>query len=265
MSAFGAALGDLAGSVGRALGDLAALTGRELRRYARDRAYWVGQIAFPLVFVAFVGFGLDDVVRLPSGASYVGHLATGLLAMLVGSGAVGGGFSLMEDRASGFLRALLVAPVSRVSLVLAKLVARALASVALVVLLGGVLALFTPLRVHDPLAGLVAVATITAIFVALGVALAASLRRLESFRLVAALVTVPLYLFSGIFYPVSTLPAPTRWLAHVNPLTYGVDLLRHALLGVHELPPALSAAVLGALALAAVAVAVVAFDRGTRG
>ena len=59
------------------LADLAALTGRELRRYARDRAYWVGQVAFPLAFVAFIGSGLNEVVELPSGTSYVGHLATG--------------------------------------------------------------------------------------------------------------------------------------------------------------------------------------------
>jgi ABC-2 type transport system permease protein len=247
------------------LSDLAALTGRELRRYARDRAYWVGQIAFPLAFIAFIGYGLDDVVELPSGTSYVGHLATGLLAMLVGSGAVGGGFSLIEDRASGFLRALLVAPVSRAHLVLAKLVARVLASLALVAALGVLLALFTPVRFADPLAGAAAVIAITAIFVALGVALAVPLRRLDSFRLVAALVTVPLYLCSGIFYPVATLPAPTRWLAHVNPLTYGVDLLRYALLGVHELPLALSYSLLGALTVLAVGVAVVVFDRGTRG
>jgi ABC-2 type transport system permease protein len=247
------------------LSDLAALTGRELRRYARDRAYWVGQIVFPLGFIAFIGYGLEDVIALPSGTSYVGHLATGLLAMLVGSGAVGGGFSLIEDRASGFLRALLVAPVSRTHLVLAKLIARVLASLALVTGLGVLLALFTPVRLADPLAGCVAVIAITSIFVALGVALAVPLRRLDSFRLVAALVTVPLYLCSGIFYPVDTLPAPTRWIAHANPLTYGVDLLRYALLGVHELPLALSYGLLGALTVLAVGVAVVAFDRGTRG
>ncbi len=247
------------------LSDLVALTGRELRRYARDRAYWVGQIAFPLAFIAFVGYGLNDVTRLPSGASYVGHLATGLLAMLVGSGAVGGGFSLIEDRASGFLRALLVAPVSRTHLVLAKLVARVLVSLVLVSGLGLLLAAFTPVRIADPLAGAVAVISITAIFVALGVALAVPLRRLDSFRMIAALVTVPLYLFSGIFYPVSTLPAPTRWIAHVNPLTYGVDLLRYALLGVHELPLPLSYGLLCVLTVLAIGAAVVAFDRGTRG
>ena len=180
------------------LSDLAALTGRELRRYARDRAYWVGQIVFPLAFIAFIGYGLEEVIALPSGTSYVGHLASGLLAMLVGSGAV-------------------------------------------------------------------AVVAITAIFVALGVAIAVPLRRLDSFRLIAAMVTVPLYLCSGIFYPVATLPAPTRWIAHVNPLTYGVDLLRYALLGVHELPLPLSYGVLGALTVVAIGAAVVAFDRGTRG
>jgi ABC-2 type transport system permease protein len=185
--------------------------------------------------------------------------------MLVGSGAVGGGFSLMEDRTSGFLRALLVAPVSRTYLVLAKLIARVLASLVLVAGLGALLALFTPVRFADPLAGCVAVIAITSIFVALGIALAVPLRRLDSFRLLAALVTVPLYLCSGIFYPVATLPAPTRWIAHVNPLTYGVDLLRHALLGVHELPLAHSYALLAALTVVAVAVAVLAFDRGTRG
>lgn len=248
-----------------ALSDLAALTGRELRRYARDRAYWVGQIVFPLAFIAFIGFGLNEVIELPSGTSYLAHLATGLLAMLVGSGAVGGGFSLIEDRSSGFLRALLVAPVSRAHLVVAKLAARVVVSLVLVGGLGALLSLFTPVRVVDPVAGLVAVIGITSIFVALGIALAVPLRRLESFRLIAALVTVPLYLFSGIFYPIATLPAPTRWIAHANPLTYGVDLLRHALLGVHELPLALSTGLLGVGTLLAIGVAVAVFDRGTRG
>jgi len=251
--------------VSASLSDLAVLTQRELRRYARDRAYWVGQLVFPLAMIAFVGLGLDAEVELDTGASFASHLATGLLAMLVGSGAVGGGFSLIEDRASGFLRALLVAPVLRAHLVIAKLVARTAVSLVLVAFLGGVLALLTPLRLVDPLAGIVSVIGVTTIFVALGVGLAVPLRRLESFRLISALVTVPLYLLSGIFYPLSSLPAALRWIAHANPLTYGVDLLRYALLGVHEVPPGLSMGLLGIGTLLAAAVAVAVFDRGTRG
>lgn len=245
--------------------DAAAIFRREALRYRRDRAYWVGQIVFPVAAVAFIGFGLNDVISLPTGAEYVAHLASGMMVLVVGSGAVGAGFALIEDRESGFLRALLVAPVSRTGIVLGKLAARWLASLVLVALLVGLLSLATPLGSLHLGAALVAVTGVTAVFAALGVALAARLRRLESFRLFAALVTIPLYLFSGIFYPISTLPEPMRALAYANPLSYGVDLFRYALLGVHELPLATSAWALAGLASLATWLAVAAFDRSARG
>jgi ABC-2 type transport system permease protein len=244
--------------------DTLTLFRREMLRYRRDRAYWIGQLAFPLLVIAFIGFGLNGVVSLPTGASYVSHVGSGILALVVGSGAVGGGFTLIQDRESGFLRALLVAPVSRTSLVLGKLAARVASSALLVLVLVGVLATFTPLGLPHPGAALLALVAVTSCFVALGVVLASSLRSLESFRFLAALVTVPLYLLSGIFYPVSTLPAPTRVLAYLNPLTYAVDLFRHGLLGVHELPVGASALGLVFLTAASACLAVVVFDRRSR-
>ena len=74
--------------------------------------------------------------------------------------------------------------------------------------------------------------------------------------MLAASATVPLYLFSGIFYPIATLPPPMQWLSYANPLTYGVDLIRFSLLGVHEIPIAWSALMLAILAAASVFVAV---------
>lgn len=247
------------------LSDASAIFRREALRYRRDRPYWIGQIVFPLAAVAFIGFGLDGVVSLPSGAGYAGHLASGMLILVVGSGAVGAGFALIEDRESGFLRALRVAPIARGSIVLGKLAARLLASLALVALLVGLFSLVLPVRVVHAGALLLAVCGVTAAFVALGVGLAARLRRLESFRLMAALVTVPLYLFSGIFYPIATLPTPSRLLAYANPLTYGVDLFRYGLLGVHELPLGISAAALLVLTGAATLLAVEIFDRSAPG
>jgi len=244
--------------------DTLTLLRRELIRYRRDRAYWVGQTVFPLAIVIFIGFGLDRVIQLPNDTNYVEFLATGVLALLAASGAVGGGFSLIEDRESGFLRTLLIAPVSRTSIVLAKLVARILASVLLVGVQVAILTTFTPVRLAHPGALLLAIVAITAVFVGLGVAVAARLRRLESFRLFAALITVPLYFFSSIFYPLETLPAPTRWISHANPLTYGVDLLRYGLLGVHEIDLVKSTAMLVVLTALAVAVSIASFDRSTR-
>jgi ABC-2 type transport system permease protein len=241
--------------------DAATIFLREWLRYRRDRAYWVGQLAFPLVVVAFIGFGLNGVVHLPTGVDYLAHLASGILALVVGSGGVGGGMTLIQDRESGFLRALLVAPVSRASIVLGKIASRVVASLALVLVLVAILATFTAVALPHPAAMLLSVTAVTTAFVALGVALASQLRSLESFRLLAGLVTVPIYLLSGIFYPVSTLPAPTRWLAYANPLTYGVDLFRFGLVGVHELPLAWSAAVLVLLTFVTTGGSVLLFDR----
>ncbi len=244
----------------RFVGDAYSIAYREWLRYRRDRAYWVGQLAFPLAFVGFIGFGLDSVVKLPTGTGYAAHLASGMLALLVGSGGVGGGMTLITDRESGFLRTLLVAPVSRASIVVGKIVARTLASLLLVLVLVALLAAFTGLRIAHPAAVGLAVGAVTTAFVALGVALGAQLRTLESFRLITSLVTVPLYLLSGIFYPVATLPEPTRWLARVNPLTYGVDLLRYGLLDVAEFPVVRSAVLLSLLTGASIVIAIRRFD-----
>jgi len=250
--------------VSHLLADSAAIFRREALRYSRDRAYWIGQLVFPLAVVGFIGFGLNDVVHLPSGVDYKAHLASGILMLLVGSGAVGGGFSLIEDRETGFLRALLIAPVSRTSIVFGKIAARLVASLVLVFVLVGILALFTPLHLASPVALVASVGGVTIVFVSMGIALASRLRRLESFRLVAALATVPLYLFSGIFYPIETLPLGMRLLAYANPLAYGVDLLRFGLLGVHEFPITLCVSMLTGLSVLSAAVAVVGFDRSVR-
>jgi ABC-2 type transport system permease protein len=247
------------------LSDTATLFRREVLRYRRDRAYWIGQIVFPVAVVGLIGSGLNGVISLPSRAGYPAHLATGMLVLLVGSGAVGAGFTLMEDRERGFLRALLVAPVSRASLVLGKLAARWAASLLLVGMLVAVLSAGIRFPVLHVGALLIAVSGVTAVFVALGVGLAARLRRMESFRMIAAFVTVPLYLFSGIFYPVSTLPLPMRALAYANPLTYAVDLFRYGLLDVHELPLAASVPLLVGLTVLATWLAVRFFERSTRG
>ena len=246
-------------------GDALAVLQREMLRYRRDRAYWVGQLAFPLAAVAFIGFGLNDVVSLPTGADYVGHLASGMLALVVGSAGVGGGMTLIQDRESGFLRALLVAPISRGAVVAGKMLSRVIASLLLVAVQVVLLATFTPLAVPHAGAVLLAVVAITVSFVALGITLGTVLRSAESYRLIAGLVTVPLYLLSGIFYPVATLPFLTRVLSWANPLTYGVDLLRYGLLGVSEIPPTLSAALLALLTAACAVAAVAVFERGSRG
>ena len=249
----------------RFLEDLWTIALREFLRYRRDRAYVAGQLLVPILMVGFIGFGLNPVVRIPGGGTnYLGWLSTGFLVLMLSSGAIGGGFMLIQDREAGFLRAILVAPVSRASIVLGKILSRIAASVLLIAVLIAIFLAFTPIRLVHPLVSLVALAGLSFSFVSFGILLATRLRALESYRLIAGLVTVPLYLTSGIFFPVKTMPAAMRAVAHANPVTYGVDLFRYGLTGVHELPLALDTAIVVALGALLTLLAVRAFDRKLR-
>lgn len=249
----------------RFLEDLWTIALREFLRYRRDRAYVLGQILVPILVVGFIGFGLNPVVAIPGGGTnYLGWLSTGFLVLMLSSGAIGGGFTLIQDREAGFLRAILVAPVSRASIVLGKILSRIAMSVLLVAALVAIFLPFTPIRLVHPLVSLVALGGLSFAFVSFGILLATRLRALESYRLIAGLVTVPLYLTSGIFFPVKTMPAAMRAVAHVNPVTYGVDLFRYGLTGVHELPLALDTAIVVAIGALLTALAVFSFDRRSR-
>ena len=243
----------MSGSI--SLRDARTIFWREWLRYRRERAYWAGQLLFPLVLLAFIGFGMNAVVELPSGTSYVAHLACGVIALVVASGAVGAGMGLIQERAEGLLRVLLVAPIHTGSILVGKFAARLWVSLLLVAVLVLVFAALAELRIAHLWAVVLAVASITAGFVGLGVALATRLRSFETFRLLSGLVTVPIYLLSPLFYPLATLPDPTRWAAWANPFTYAVDLLRYGFLDIHEIPVLWSTSLLIAGSLAALAIA----------
>jgi ABC-2 type transport system permease protein len=245
--------------------DVATIIRRELLRYRRERMFLLGQILLPVLAVLLVGFGLNAPVgELGGGVDYASFLASGLLVLTISSGAMGGGYTLIQDLQQGFLRPILVAPVSRTSIVVGKILARLLLSLGLVGALTGVLALFTEIRLAHPLLAVVTIAAITFGFVACGMLLASGLRRVESFRLLAVFFTVPLYFLSGMFFPVETMPGVMRYLALANPLTYGVDLLRYATLDVRALDLGLDVGVVAALAAVPTAAAVLVFERGLR-
>ncbi len=244
--------------------DLLAIGHREWLRYRRDRSYWVGQLAFPLLVVAFLGLGLDQMASSEETLRYSARLAAGLIALSISSGAVGGGYALIEDRRSGFLRALCVAPLYPGAVVLGKILARTGVSAILLLALVALFSLMTDMTVSHGWAAALALAALTVAFSALGIGLATRFERAESFRLIAALVTVPLYLLSGMFYTVDYMPGPLRALALWNPLTYGVDLLRYGLLGEAEFDVARSAWGLAALAAIALPAAILVYRRGVR-
>src|SRR2546427_11676463 len=99
---------------------VAALWHREVVRFGRQRSRLLGALVQPLVFWALLGGGLSPSFRPPGapvGASYLAYLYPGILALVLLFTAIFATISTVEDRHSGFLQGVLVAPVSRTAIV----------------------------------------------------------------------------------------------------------------------------------------------------
>ncbi len=238
---------------------------REVIRFLRQRSRVTGALLQPLVFWLLLGAGLSASFRPgPGEGTYVEYFFPGILALAVLFSAVFSTISVVEDRRSGFLQGVLVAPVSRFGVV----AGQALGST---ILGGGQAALLlalapaagVPLTWRAAGAALGVLALLAFALSALGLALAWRMTSTQGFHAIMNLVLMPLWLLSGAFFPAAGVPAWMGVVMAVNPLTYGLALLRRALYvdapgawGVGSLPPvwtSLAAVILFGLAAHVVA------------
>ncbi|MFJ6571005.1 ABC transporter permease [Streptomyces sp. NPDC091292] len=208
-----------------------ALVHRDLLRLAGQRIQTALMLLHPVLYLLILGGGMSALIPQTSlGVGYQTYLFPGMLMMTVQTPAFMVGVRLITDRQSGYLRELLMAPANRTTLLLGSCAGGTLvATVQGVVLLSmaGVVGLpYDPLLLALLLAGMVLVSfTITAF----ALALAVSLRRAEAFHTLLGVVMMPVLFLSGGFFPLQALPGWARILADVNPLAYGVDLLRRGI------------------------------------
>lgn len=212
---------------------VATLWHREVIRFVRQRSRLVGALAQPVVFWLLLGGGLSASFRppgAPAGASYLGYLYPGILALVLLFTAIFATISTVEDRRSGFLQGVLVAPVSRTAVV----VGQALGGTTLAVTQG---LLFLALA---PLAGIalgparILAATGVMIVVGFGLTnvgllIAWRMESTQGFHAIMNLLLIPIWLLSGAFFPATGVAAPLAWLMRLDPLTYGLAALRACL------------------------------------
>ena len=202
---------------------------RELRGFYRQRSRIVGTLSTPLLFWFVLGSGFGSSFGSEDGG-YLQFFFPGTLALAVLFTSIFANISLIEDRREGFLLGVLVAPVSRLALVLGKVVG----STTLGTIQG---ALLLPLA---PLAGLpLDPAALPAVFgtlfamaaglTALGFLCAWWLNSVQGFHSVMNLLLMPMWLMSGGVFPIDGSSEWVRWLTAINPLSYGVSELRRLL------------------------------------
>jgi len=212
---------------------VASLWWRELVRFYRQRSRVIGVILSPLVFWLVIGSGFGTSFRSGSAAGgqhYLEYFYPGALIMIVLFTSIFTMMSVIEDRKEGFLLSVLVAPISRSAIVLAKV----LGGTTLSALQGLIFLVFAPaVGVHFGLAqfGLIVLITVLVSFclTALGFAVAWKMESAQGFHAVVNLFLIPLWLLSGALFPITGASGWIRALMLVNPLTYGVEALRAAL------------------------------------
>jgi ABC-2 type transport system permease protein len=195
----------------------------------------VGAITFPLLFLVVFGSGLSGTMgMLAPGVDFSKFIFPGIVGMTVLMTSFIAGVSVVWDREFGFLREVLVAPISRVAVAAGK----TLGGATIALIQGVVILLFAPLfgvtLPVDILLKLLPVMFLVAgTLSAMGVLLASRIKSIESHQVVMQFLMFPMIFLSGVFFPINNLPSWMAVLVKVNPATYGVDPIRQLVLGYH--------------------------------
>jgi ABC-2 type transport system permease protein len=203
---------------------------RELVRFLSERGRIVGALGQPLVYLIVMGTGLGATFRsaaVPQGFSYIAFMYPGILGMTVLFTSLFSAISVIWDREFGFLKEILVAPVSRGSIVLGKVLGGAtVATLQGLILLVLAPLVGLPLGVVQVLALIVVMILIASALTSLGLSIASRMSSMEGFQVILNFLVVPMWLLSGAFFPLRGLPTWMAVLTRVDPLTYAVDALR---------------------------------------
>jgi daunorubicin resistance ABC transporter membrane protein len=204
---------------------------RELIRFRRDRLRAVTSLIQPLLFLLVLGTGLSSLAKgsMPPGVSFKAFIYPGVLAMSVLFTAIFSAASIVWDREFGFLREMLVAPVSRSAIVIGKIFGGATIAtfqgIIMLALAGLADVPYNPVLMLT-LAGELFLLAFT--LTSFGVMMAARITQFQAFMALTQMLVMPLFFLSGALYPLTGLPAWLSVLTRIDPLTYVVGPMRHA-------------------------------------
>jgi ABC-2 type transport system permease protein len=207
---------------------------REVKRYVRDRTRIVSSFMQPLLWLLIFGVGIGASLRAVPvpGVSYQQMIFPGIVGQTLLFTSMFMGISIIWDKEFGFMKEILVAPVSRFSIFIGKMVGDSTDA-----LIQGVIVLFLGLALGigvDPITFLACVPVMLLItfgLVSIGLTIASFMGSLESFGAIQSFINLPLLFFSGALFQVQSLPQWMQDISTLNPLTYGVDALRTIILG----------------------------------
>jgi len=204
------------------------IVARDLARSTRQKGRLLGGIARPFMWLLLVGTGFNAIARVEGGVSYQAFVYPGIVVMAALFGAMLMAISTVYDREFGMLRLMLASPAGVPAVLTGRAVAASIVGFAQGALVLALAPAFVPVSPRNLAAALGALALGSVVSSGLGLLVAARLRSVENFAGVINVVLFPLLFVSGALYPTDGMPSALRLLARINPVTYQVDLMRHA-------------------------------------
>jgi len=228
---------------------------REMKWLIRAKSRLVASVVQPFLWLAIIGIGMSSTVKIPgSSISYLEFMAPGIVGMTLIFSSTMAGVSVLWDKQFGFMKEILVAPVSRTQIMLGKAIGGMTTSIlqGLLLLVAAAAVGVRPSGIVELLQVLVFMVLISLTFVSIGLAFASRMEDPVAFPIVMNFLIMPLYFLSGALYQVQLAPGWLSFLAHLDPLMYGVDGIRGAILGSSyaQYPIWLDLAVIGVFAVA---------------
>jgi ABC-2 type transport system permease protein len=223
---------------------------REVKKYLRSRTQIIASLGSPIMYLGVLGFGLGPVFQRAGEGSYLQFMAPGIIGMTVLFTSMFSGIALLWDRQFGFLKETLVAPVPRFWIMTGRTLGGATVAMiqGILIFFVSLVAGFRPASIQAlPLAVFV-VALVAVVFAALGTVIGSSLKDMQGFQLIMNFLVMPIFFLSGALYPLTNLPKALAVLTRIDPLTYGVDGVRAALIGVTHFGITLDIAALAGVA-----------------
>jgi ABC-2 type transport system permease protein len=206
---------------------------RELLRFVQDRPRMFSSFSMPIIFLIIFGAGFGRLIgQMMPGVDYIQFMYPGILAMTVLMTSVMSGVSIVWDREFGFLKEVLVSPLSRSGV----LVGKAVGAATIAIIQGAIMLVLAPIvnvpiNLGTVLALLPLLLILSLSLSGLGLLIGARMRSQQGFQIVMQLVIFPMMFLSGIFFPVSGVATWLGVLSKLNPVTYGIDAIRQVFLG----------------------------------
>jgi ABC-2 type transport system permease protein len=236
---------------------------REVKRYLRSRPQIIASLGQPLLYLLVLGFGLGRVTQIAGSGSYLQFIAPGVICMGILFTSIFSGIGLLWDRQFGFLKETLVAPVPRLQIMAGRTLGGATIAIiqGTLVLVVCMIAGFRPVSWAAVPQALAFMALIAIVFAALGTAIGSTLRDMQGFQLIMNFLIMPIFFLSGALFPLANLPTALAIATRLDPLSYGVDGVRAAFIGLSHLGIVVDVTVLAVLATAFIAIGAWAFSK----